>query len=305
MGGFYYQAEATHVVDYQLYRLPGCGEYFRGPQMELKKNHYVAFVGAAQTFGAFCRHPFPSLTIERLGYACANLGIGGAGPETFLLDSSLLATINDARVAVVQIMSGRSAPNRLYENLKGTSSLRRRDAAPNGEWTWAETAWDTIIKDLPRDEVAELVEETRNNWITLMQELLAAITVPKVLLWISIRKPNYAFDLSSRKTALGPFPHLVNQRMLDEIIPHANAFVDATSHRGTPQPLFNRFTGELATISRKEGNVRYNHGYPSPEMHVDITEALMPVLKAWCAPKEFVHDTGDSYFPWPRISMNA
>ena len=35
MGGFFYQTEAHHVVDYQLYQVDGSDEQFRGPQMAL------------------------------------------------------------------------------------------------------------------------------------------------------------------------------------------------------------------------------------------------------------------------------
>jgi hypothetical protein len=304
MGGLFYQAEGAHIVDYQLYQLPGCREYLRGPQMVLKPRHFVVFVGAAQTFGTFCRYPFPSLAVERVGLAGANFGIGGAGPETFLLDPVLMDVINNARVAVVQVMSGRSAPNRLYETARGTSSLRRRDR-PGDKFVWAESVWDEILKEFPKDEVAALIEDTRNNWVRLMQELLDAIKIPKILLWVSTRKPDFNFDLSSRKTALGPFPHFVNLRMVDALRRRVDAYVDATSSRGTPQPLFNRFTGELASIYRPEGGFRYNSGYPSPEMHVDIAEALVPTLKKWGSPKDYIRDESATEFVGRQIRVGV
>ena len=140
MGGLFYQTEAYHIVDYELWRLPGSDEYFRGPQMSFRPQNYVAFVGAAQTFGAFCRYPFVNLVAERTGHAVVNLGIGGAGPNRFLEDPTLMGVINSARLVVVQVMSGRSVGNGRYENLRGTSSLRPR-GNKNAPWVWAEAVW--------------------------------------------------------------------------------------------------------------------------------------------------------------------
>jgi hypothetical protein len=279
MAGRFYQAEAHHICDYQLWRLDGSDEMFRGPAMVLRPGAFVSYVGAAQTFGTFARHPFPSLVTERVGGAAANLGIGGAGPYRFLGDARLISMINQSRVAVVQVMSGRSAPNRLLENLDGCSSVRRRDS-PTDRWVWAEHVWAELFETLPRPELESLIDETRDNWLAGMRELLQRIEVPTILLWISIRAPDYPFGFGSVQQALGPFPHFVNAAMLEELIPHADAFVDATSARGAPQPLFDRFTGEHTWVDRPDySKMRHNNGYPTPEMHVDIAEALAPVLR--------------------------
>src|ERR1043165_956930 len=111
MGGLFYQAEANHIVDYDLWQLPGSSEFFRGPPMVMAAKKYIAFVGAAQTFGAFCRFPFPTLVAERLGGSVVNLGIGGAGPARFITDPILMKVVNESKMAVVQVLSGRSAPN--------------------------------------------------------------------------------------------------------------------------------------------------------------------------------------------------
>jgi hypothetical protein len=165
--------------------------------------------------------------------------------------------------------------------------------------------WDEILREFSRDEVAALIEDTRDNWVRLMLKLLDSIRIPKVLLWVSTRKPDFKFDLSSRKTALGPFPHFVNLRMVDALRRHADAYVEAVSSRGTPQPLFNRFTGELASIYRPEGGFRYSSGYPSPEMHVDIAEALVPALKKWSNPKEYIRDESAAEFAGKQIRVGV
>jgi Domain of unknown function (DUF6473) len=278
LGGLFYQAEANHIVDYELWRLEGSDEFFRGPQMVLQPNNYVAYVGAAQSFGTLCRFPFPNIVTERIGAAAANLGIGGAGPDRFLRDAALLRVTNNSRVAVIQVMSGRSMGNSLYETLEGTSSLRRRGV--NGPWTWAEGVWKELLETMPSDDVMALMEETRGNWVEQMSALLRQIERPKILLWISRRRPHYEPSTESLDHLLGAFPHFVNAAMLDAIKPLAEEFVDATSGRGSPQHLYDRFTGEPTAINRPDhGRVTMNGGYPSPEMHVDIAEALAPVLK--------------------------
>jgi hypothetical protein len=283
MGGLFYQSEAYNIVDYELWRMEGTDEFFRGPQMVLQPQKFVAFVGAAQTFGTFCRFPFANLIAERNGHAIANLGIGGAGPTRFLIDSALMRVISQARVVVVQVMSGRSVGNTLYENLKGTSSLRPR--GKGGHWTWAESVWKELFVRLPRTDLEALVAETRRNWIDEMSQLLKSIAAPKILLWISTRTPDYPEGYESIDQLFGSFPHLVNREMLKKILPLADAFVDATSARGTPQPLYDRFTGERTAVSLARpdyAHINTNGGYPSPEMHVDAAEKLAPVLrKLW------------------------
>jgi hypothetical protein len=172
MGGLFYQAEANHILDYQLWRLDESDEFFRGPQMVLRPRKFVAYIGAAQTFGTFCRFPFPSIVGERIGFATANLGIGGAGAGRFIHDRWLMSLINDAGVAVIQVMSGRSAPNSRYENLQGTSSLRPR-GQPNAPWVWAESVWKELFTRLGPAELLTLIEETRANWLAEMRSLLS------------------------------------------------------------------------------------------------------------------------------------
>jgi len=58
--------------------------------------------------------PFPTLLGDRLN-CCLNLGVGGAGPRLFL-NGQFLDVINQAEAVVIQIMSGRSASNSLFDN---------------------------------------------------------------------------------------------------------------------------------------------------------------------------------------------
>src|SRR5437016_3173502 len=109
-----YQERDSHILDYDLYELPGVRPYpgngrFRGPR--LASDRYIACVGAAQTFGCFCAEPFPFLLRQRLGMDALNLGYGGASPSFHASSPAIMDYINRARVVIVQILSGRSQSN--------------------------------------------------------------------------------------------------------------------------------------------------------------------------------------------------
>jgi hypothetical protein len=128
-----------------------------------------------------------------------------------------------------------------------------------------------------------LVAESRANWVSEMRQLLEAITVPKVLFWISIRHPRHEFGLENSDRLLGPFPHLVDEETIAAVRPFADAYVESISARGLPQKLYDRFTGESTYVQRPDhAKVWQNGGYPTPEMHVDAAERLAPVVaKHW------------------------
>src|SRR2546426_10931156 len=112
-----YQKRDWEVVDYQSFELDGTGHWLRGPKpASLTPGDYAVAVGAAQTYGCFCEHPYPALLEQRLGLTVLNMGYGGAGPLFFLREKGLLEYVNRARFAVVQIMSARSEDNALFES---------------------------------------------------------------------------------------------------------------------------------------------------------------------------------------------
>lgn len=279
MGGIWYQKEAREIVDYDLFRLGDSDEWFRGPRFDLSKGRYITFLGAAQTFGTFVRYPFPAIVAERMPTAVLNLGIGGAGPGRFLMDQPLIDCANEGRLAVVQVMSGRSAENSEYEVLDGCSSIRRRGT--NENWRFAEAVWEELHQTRSSEDVARLIHETQQDWLEKMQRLLSSITVPKMLLWISGRSPNVdAKPFSSGEFAsMRTFPHFVDENMLNDLKSQCEGFVDATSLRGLPQALSSKATGAPTSVDRAEGGFTYQSGYPSPEMHEEIASRLIPEIR--------------------------
>jgi len=270
-----YQRADAHIVDYDLVQLgePGLG-LFRGPRPDPP---YVAFVGAAQTFGRLCDKPFPTLVAEQLSMGCLNLGRGGAGPG-FFLAPSLLDLINGAELTVVQVLSARSVSNSRFEILYGADGrLVARDELMNAEEFYAHALRSLSVKDM-----RGLVNETRLNYIKLMRELLCRITTPKVVFWFSVRPPGYEMRFDERLAGLlGGFPDLVDERTWDELLSPDWQAVQCISRRGLPRTLRDR-TGRPTSMTVELGgrdDITYRRWtdsyYPSPEMHEDAADALL------------------------------
>lgn len=290
------------IVDYQCYELPGTGLWFRGPPLaSFPKNRYFTAIGAAQTFGCYCRYPYPQLLAEKLDIPGLNLGYSGAGPSFFAQREALLRYINNSAFCVVQVMSGRSVRNSFLNNPDGLAYGQNLD----GTTVTAEAVFEALLqtrkswipvrqKRLKRlserffapASARQFVRESRHNWIADYNALLKAITVPKILFWYSKRSPGYRLNYTSRQGVFNQYPHLVNARMLDELSSQAETVVRCVSSRGSPHPLISRFSGLRTSVDLStdkplyEGTVDSDTYYPSPEMHADAADAL----EASCAP---------------------
>ena len=302
-----YQNRDREIVDYRMYSLAPTGLWFRGPELpELPRGGYIVCLGAAQTFGCFCEKPFPQLLQEQTGLPVLNLGYGGAGPSFFTKHDSLQPFIQNARLAIVQVMSGRSVSNSLFDS-GGLEFLQRRS---DGVRLSAEAAyarvlsdargaintaassplrriWRRLIRAYRVKFVQRLVRETRQQWIDDNRSLMNWIGVPTVLLWFSRRAPDYAIDYSSVAGLFGEFPQLVNRPMVEAVKPRATRYVECVTSRGSPQLLRSRFTGRPSPVNLADdrpdfGNSLMTHNayYPTPEMHEDAATALAPVCLA-------------------------
>ena len=280
-----YQERDWEIVDYQMYSLKDTGKSFRGPEPKtLEKNQYFVCIGAAQTFGCFCKRPYPILLEEQLNLPALNLSAAGAGPDYFLQEQDLIPYINNARFAIVQVMSGRSESNSVFSfNSKDGAGLTRR---ADGVKIGADPAYQELLKENEPDYVKKIVAETRENWVNNFQELLKKITIPKILLWFSNRRPYYQEKYNHVYQLFNGFPQLVNLDMVKQIRKYSDKYVECISNRGRHQLLISRFTDKPATIddlglqlnSTKQS---YNKYYPSPEMHVDASLLLEKVCKKY------------------------
>ena len=294
-----YQDIHRQIVDYEGYQFPNSQLWFRGPQpIDLQPQKYFVSLGAAQTFGCFCPQPYPKLLSDKLDFASLNLGYGGAGPFFYLKHDELWDSINNARFAIIQVMSGRSESNSLFDS----GGLEYLIGRSDGKQLSAENAYIQLLNDnyplgnIPaarrwtkklyyfkaNKPVQKIVTETRNNWVNNYKQLLTKIKVPKILFWFSKREPDYRERYSSLAKLFGEFPQLVNAEMVDEIKSLCDDYVECLSDRGSPQLLIDRFTGEPTTIDLATDPERpdisgiwtHNTYYPSPEMQIDAANVL-------------------------------
>jgi hypothetical protein len=296
-----YARRDHEVVDYGMCALPGTALQVRGPlPPTLEAGSFVVCLGAAQTFGCFAAEPFPALLGARLGVPVLNLGYGGAGASFFLTQPGVLALVNRARAAVVQVLSARSESNARFET-GGLEFLRRR---ADGVRLGAAAAWQAELdgadllpglrarwarwgaRRIGRWRARGLAAETRRNWVASTRRLADEIRVPKVLLWFSRRPPRYEPRYQSVATLFGEFPHLVDEEMIRAVRPRYDRYVECVTSAGSPQLLRSRFTGEPCTVDpgRDRADLggeswTHNRYYPAPEAHVEVTGALEPVLR--------------------------
>jgi hypothetical protein len=270
----YYQELDQGHFDYRLATLANVpDEAFRGPPPD-PGPPYIAFVGAAQTFGRFCDDPFPALLARRLDVQAVNLGVGGVGPRYFAAPH-FARWLDGARLVVLQVLAGRSSGNSLFDNTStGTlQGVRVRDGTP--------MRFEDFLAELVRDEstatVRRVVDETRDSYVAEMLELIRRIRSPKILFWMSTRPPEYVEDWTSPWGVMGAFPQLINRTVVDHLAVACEAFVECVTDTGLPQPLWP--AGEQVLGTELRDGMLYNTYYPSPAMHVVAADHLEPVCR--------------------------
>ena len=273
MGRYYQNLDSPHF-DYKLEPCPLAGDqYIRGPVPNLKKPYFIC-VGAAQTFGRFCDNPYPEQLSKLLKLPVLNLGLAGAGPKTFL-DRRYLTLVNQAKFAVVQVLSGRSESNSAFDSdgSSGPQGIRLRDR----KRMRFEAFLREELQDSPHSEVEKIVVETQQNWVASYGQLLDGITVPTVLHWFSQSRPRKMNDFSTFHRLIGHFPQLVLQQMVDKVATRTTSYVETVSQQGMPQPLW-KASAAIDGTELHDGML-YNNYYPTPQMHSSAAETLASVCR--------------------------
>jgi hypothetical protein len=299
-----YQPRDYEIVDYERFYVDGCNIPFRGPPLNPFKaaaNTYFTCLGAVQTYGAWCAKPYPVLLADALGLPALNLAVGGVGPGFYTLYDRLIEAVNRGRFVILQCMAARHAGNSRFEPdgyVEFVIDRRVGDSIPS----WA--GWKRVIVEEP-DKALRYVEETRQAWIDISQTLLSRIEVPVIFFYYSRRPAEYQIDFAAIEAQraqlqqgidsgpfvdglMGDFPHLVDGRCVREVAAHCTGFAECLSSRGMGHALVSRFTGKpLLDIEHsalgdefvKLPHMSHNTYYPSPEMHEDACQALMPVAR--------------------------
>jgi hypothetical protein len=277
-----YQDRDKEFFDYKLSTPHGFDLPLRNGGMANFYGH-ATYIGAAQTFGRFVKYPYTELLENAVGYHSANLGIAGAGPAKFLGNEFVTNTVNSGAFCVLQIMSGRSVSNRFFHYLegkwKGTSGMWNSKLKKN---QLAEDAWEWALNNLPKEELIQLIDETKNNYVNEYISLVHSFKVPVILLWFSTRAKQHTprFD-KGVNAMLGSYPHIVDEEMVGKIAQHCEAYCEVVTNAGLPQTLFNMCT--LEKMNRVKGDPRststMNEYYPSPEMHMLCAYELAKTIK--------------------------
>jgi len=270
MSQYYQDLDRAGGFDYMLHQIPTLGAIrLRGPPVDWS-GRYVVFVGAAQTFGRFATSPFPSLIGTRLNIPALNLGVGGAGPRHFE-KPAYLDIINRAETVVLQVLSGRSASNSMFDN--SASGGQRGRVGEEKSLVRAEEFFSSYCKSASQLQIENIVEETRADYLSAFIRLLRNIVVPKILFWCSMRSTEYAENYKNLPfSVLGTFPQLVNQRMVTELRKYADEYVECVGKQGIPQTLWR--SDHAIDGTRLNQGVLENTYYPSPAMHVAAADVL-------------------------------
>lgn len=272
-----YETVIQNGQQYDTYRFGRSRQIFRGPKPDLTQP-YIACIGGSETYGKFVEQPFPALLQTSMGSTVANWGTPDAGPAFFLKDPVMLEACSNARLCVIQVMPALNMSNRLYSvfhrrncRLKESSDMLQL-LYPTVDFTRYSYVFNMLSQLQATDEEKfTLVEnELRLAWIARMKELLEAIEVPKILLWISQRSPD---DKSGRLSPRSPGtnPALVDRQMLDAITPLADGIVEyvATQDEAQGRDGDRVFTDEQEVAARR---------HPSATMHTVAADALQEMI---------------------------
>lgn len=272
-----YQNEVANIIDYRLADTP-YGFPVRSPYKpdDTWLENAVSFLGAAQTLGHLVHSPFPALVGQALSLNALNLGVAGAGPEFFASNERLIEDVNKTKCCVVQVMSGRSSSNRYFKQLNNTSVGRLETPTTVREKIQGHNAFAILRQELSQEELQEVINETLENYAASYADLSAKIRVPKILLWISVRKPRYDRDFTSSSGLLGDFPQLVDDKTLEKLAPGFDETVTAVSQIGLGRKLWDPARGEAFVVERAWGKlVKYDSLYSDPYLHLKAAEALV------------------------------
>ncbi|MGB0853327.1 MAG: DUF6473 family protein [Pikeienuella sp.] len=279
-----YQKPDQALINYDVYQWGRLKQIYRGPQISFEQP-YVACLGAAQTFGRYAKHPFPTLLGQALNMPCANFGTGGAGPGFFLRDSMVLEAASNAEVCIVQVMSARSLSNRMFQvKPKRNAQIKAVSNALSSlfphmdfeTFTYAHNMLNQISADDPEKFLA-VERELKSAWVARTRLMLEAIHTKKILLWFSERQPDENMRHRPNKDML-KYPHYVDQAMIDEIAPSVDQIVYCVSSAGLPQSLLVKGDPVLQTPFGMP--IRENRYYPSPEMHQLAADLLKSPISA-------------------------
>lgn len=271
-----YQDEVGSYINYNNVKTP-FGFTVRGP-LALDSgslSNSISFIGAAQSYGVWCEYPFPLLVSNALSLQCLNLGHAGAGPLAFL-NPKIIDLVNQTKLCVVQVMSGRSVSNRYMQKVAGAARVLLKHPDLKEESLLAHVAYAKLHPLLSTEDMKALIDESLQTYLLQYQQLEQLISVPKILLWISTRKPNYERKYNDINKILGSFPHLIDQSVFDKLSCMFDHQVMAVTDRFSSRPLWSQSKQRTYSLDRAWGKIdKYSKHYPHPYLHVLAAQKIL------------------------------
>ncbi len=280
-----YQDRHYYLLDYRSTNIPGLVFPCRGPTpADVDAGGHLAFLGAAQTFGAFIHHPFPEQVGQRLGREVLNLGRGGGGPFFFTALPRVMELVQRSSAVVVQVMAARMSSNSRFESLEGRAAGHYLEADGSRTFMDCEQAWTRALAEGGAPLVRRLLEESQANWVAEMRSIAQTSGGPTVLFYFSTLQPDHQTGFTDLSDIYGQYPQLVTRSMVDAVRPAFSAYAEVVSTAGLPEPTVSSFSGEHLPVvfgggTLDEQNVLgENTYYPSQRMHDEAADALIKAL---------------------------
>jgi hypothetical protein len=239
-------------------------------------------------FGRFASHPYVQ-QINDVGFPCVNLGLSGARPEHYLQQNGLEDILVNSDVLLIEFMSARGYKTRFYtpNNIWGNIGDYTSPMGKKLINVFVDRAWEYALNDYGGDTVSEEIVASRKRYVNELDTIVKRFGKKVIFLWISQRELNYKFIGRKFKEFSGWFPHFVDQDTVSHVVNNARntlgqenvEYVELTSTTGLPQTLFNRWTGAPEKIISDGPMGHMNFYYPSPEMHDEAAQRILPILQ--------------------------
>lgn len=281
-----YSAEDAKVVDYCGWQFPNAPYFVRGPKPAARWEDSIVCIGSAATFGRLVESPYSRQIERRLGVPVYNLGIGGARPATYLACAPLVDALARCKLAIVEVMSARSygssifLPNNAHSGVGIPHGLDMGNEPPMFKDAYfIDKIYNTALKQFDANRLAKVTMEIRSAYVADMRNLGRLVAGKGVLLYLSQRPLDYRQEYASYIGWSAGFPHFIDRGTIDMFSDLFLDTVECVSTVGLPNTLVDRETKAPVAIFPGAKEPAANAYYPSPEMHTEAAEMLVPVIE--------------------------
>lgn len=204
-----YEYTALGALEYDPCRYGASQLVMRGPASEIDGDTVVC-LGGTETFGKFVPEPYPVLLGQILEQRVVNLGVVHAGLDAFAQDAAIQKEANRAACRVVQVMGAHTVSNGYYRVhprrndrfIAPTEALV--ELYPEVDFTEFHFTRALLLRlrQVSRKRFDLVVSELKRCWSAAMDQLVAALDGPVVLLRVADAPLEEAGDQKMRGGAL-------------------------------------------------------------------------------------------------------